>query len=117
EDRDGITVDMVGGGAEIAVNMNLNEVIANLANQSLGERNGNYAPVHPKTHVNASQSTSEVCHSAARIALVQMWQALEGALDACAAALDTSAREFVAVPTPPRPRRPGGRRAPPREFV
>ena len=92
-------VDMLGGGGEIAVNMNLNEVIANLANQSLGERRGDYAPVHPKTHVNASQSTSEVCHSAARIALVQMWQALESALDGCAAALDTSAREFAAVMT------------------
>jgi len=92
-------VDMLGGGGEIAVNMNLNEVIANLANQSLGERRGDYAPVHPKTHVNASQSTSEVCHSAARIALVQMWQVLESALDACAAALDASAREFAAVMT------------------
>jgi aspartate ammonia-lyase len=92
-------VDMLGGGGEIAVNMNLNEVIANLANQSLGTRRGDYAPVDPKTHVNASQSTSEVCHSAARIALVQMWPVLESALDACTAALDASAREFAAVIT------------------
>ncbi|MBV8135218.1 MAG: aspartate ammonia-lyase [Deltaproteobacteria bacterium] len=92
-------VDMLGGGGEIAVNMNVNEVIANLANQLLGERRADDPTVHPKTHVNASQSTSEVCHSAARIALVQMWHGLESALEACAAALDTSSRDFAAVMT------------------
>jgi aspartate ammonia-lyase len=91
--------DMLARGGEIAVNMNVNEVLANLANQSLGGHPGQYAPVHPKAHVNASQSTSEVCHSAARIALVQMWPALETALDACAGALDTSAREFAVIAT------------------
>ena len=99
EHLDEFPVDMLAGGGEIAVNMNVNEVLANLANQSLGARRGDYAPVHPKTHVNASQSTSDVCHSAARIALVQMWQALESALDACTAALDASAREFAPVVT------------------
>src|SRR5215469_1345856 len=91
--------DMLAGGGEIAVNMNVNEVLANLANQSLGGRRGQYATVHPKAHVNASQSTSDVCHSAARIALVQMWQALETALDACAVALHASVREFAPVVT------------------
>ena len=40
-------VDMLGGGGEIAVNMNVNEVIANLANQLLGERRGDDTMVHP----------------------------------------------------------------------
>jgi len=59
-------VDMLAGGGSIAVNMNLNEVIANLASEYLGGARGTYQPVHPKLHVNASQSTADVCHTAVR---------------------------------------------------
>ncbi len=96
---DQFPVDLLAGGGEIAVNMNLNEVIANLANESLGARRGSYAPVHPKNHVNASQSTSDVCHSATRIAILRMWTGLETALGSCVAALRGKAREFTTVMT------------------
>ena len=99
EHRNQFPVDVLGGGGEIAVNMNLNEVIANLANETLGAGRGISAPVHPKTHVNASQSTSDVCHTAARIAIVQMWSDLEHSLDGCIAALRAKAREFESVMT------------------
>ncbi|MGO9602731.1 MAG: lyase family protein [Candidatus Binataceae bacterium] len=99
EYRDQFPVDLLGGGGEIAVNMNLNEVIANLANKSIGARRGTSAPVHPKTHVNASQSTSDVCHTAARIAIVHMWSELEHSLDGCISALRAKAREFESIMT------------------
>ena len=97
--HDSFPVDLLSGGGEIAVNMNLNEVIANLANEALGARRGDYAPMHPKTHVNASQSTADVCHTAARIAILRMWDDLETALDACAATLRAKAREMAPITT------------------
>ena len=63
-------IDMLAGGGSIAVNMNVNEVIANLANEYLGGARGTYQPVHPKVHVNASQSTADVCHTAVRMTVL-----------------------------------------------
>ncbi len=40
-------VDMLAGGGSIAVNMNVNEVIANLASEHLGGAHGTYHPVNP----------------------------------------------------------------------
>lgn len=69
---DQFVVDMYAGGGAIAINMNVNEVIANRANEILTGRKG-YDKVHPNTHVNMCQSTNDaipsamkiVCHSAA----------------------------------------------------
>ena len=44
EDRSNFLVDALGGGGGIAVNMNVNEVIANLANEALGGARGTYSP-------------------------------------------------------------------------
>jgi aspartate ammonia-lyase len=92
-------VDVLAGGGSIAVNMNLNEVIANLANQSLGARRGAGRPVHPKTHVNASQSTADVCHTANRVAAIELWRALDVSLRRCATALRGKARAFAPIVT------------------
>ena len=70
EHLDQFPIDMLGGGGSIAVNMNMNEVIANLASERLGGARGTYKPIHPKLHVNASQSTADVCHSAARMTVL-----------------------------------------------
>src|SRR5260370_39329756 len=73
EHLDQFPVDVLGGGGGIAVNMNLNEVIANLANEDLGCQLGSYQPIDPKLHVNASQSTADVCHTASRLAILDSW--------------------------------------------
>lgn len=65
-------VDPYHGGGSIGSNMNMNEVIANLANEILGGAWGGYRPVHPADHVNASQSTSDACHTALRIAVIRI---------------------------------------------
>ena len=96
---DHFPVDLLGGGGGIAVNMNVNEVLANLANEALGSARGSYDPVHPKTHVNASQSTADVCHSAARLALLEHWEALQSPLQDCVAALAAKAAELQPVTT------------------
>ncbi|MBX9723146.1 MAG: hypothetical protein K2X81_17215 [Candidatus Obscuribacterales bacterium] len=60
-------VDMLHGGGYIAINQNINELIANLANLIEGQSPGSYSPVHPKEHVNCGQSTADVCHTAVRL--------------------------------------------------
>jgi aspartate ammonia-lyase len=92
-------VDLLAGGGSIAVNMNVNEVIANLANENLGIARGTYAPVHPKLHVNASQSTADVCHTAVRMTVLSRWGGLRRALGKCVAAFRAKATELRPVVT------------------
>ena len=92
-------VDMLAGGGSIAVNMNLNEVIANLASEYLGGARGTYQPVHPKLHVNASQSTADVCHTAVRMTVLSRWRGLRRGLAECVAAFRAKAEELRPVIT------------------
>jgi aspartate ammonia-lyase len=65
---DEFPIDVVHGGGGTAVNMNVNEVIANRANELLGGRRGSYDRVHPNDHVNRSQSTNDVYPTALALA-------------------------------------------------
>jgi len=90
--------DLLGGGGSIAVNMNINEVLANLANERLGGVRGIYAPIRLRD-VNASQSTADVCHTAARLAVRDDAHRCLSALDAAATTLASRAGAGAAVPT------------------
>lgn len=69
------------GGGGISANMNLNEVIANLANRdSFDQPPGSYQPIHPNDHVNLNNSTSDALSSACHIATIRQWQGLSDAL-------------------------------------
>ncbi|HLI80063.1 MAG TPA: lyase family protein [Candidatus Binataceae bacterium] len=92
-------VDALIGGGGIAINMNVNEVIANLGNELLGGTRGDYQPIDPKRHVNASQSTADVCHTAMRIAVILTWEGLHAKLDACGEDLRAKAKEFHPIRT------------------
>jgi aspartate ammonia-lyase len=61
--------DMIQGGAGTSVNMNANEVIANVALEIMGHAKGEYQFCHPNNHVNCSQSTNDAYPTAFRIAL------------------------------------------------
>src|SRR6202167_3635981 len=92
-------IDMLAGGGSIAINMNLTEVIANLASEHLGGTRGTYEPVHPKLHVNASQSTADVCHTAVRMTVLSRWSGLRHALGKCVAAFRAKAAQLRPVVT------------------
>jgi len=72
DDHFPLVVWQTGSGTQ--TNMNLNEVIANRANELLGGKLGAKAPVHPNDHVNMSQSSNDsfptAMHIAAAMALV-----------------------------------------------
>jgi aspartate ammonia-lyase len=97
--RQHLVVDILGGGGSIGINMNVNEVIANLANEALGGARRSWNPVHPLRHVNASQSTADVCHTAARLAVSDTAVRMLRAIDACIATLGERAERVAAVPT------------------
>lgn len=67
--NDQFVSDLIQGGAGTSVNMNANEVIANIALEYLGHEKGDYQYVHPNNHVNCSQSTNDAYPTAVRLAL------------------------------------------------
>src|ERR1700686_4407744 len=66
DDHFPLVVWQTGSGTQS--NMNLNEVIANRANELLGGKLGAKAPVHPNDHVNMSQSSNDSFPTAMHIA-------------------------------------------------
>src|SRR5438874_4413858 len=66
DDHFPLVVWQTGSGTQ--TNMNINEVIANRANQLLGGKLGAKAPVHPNDHVNMSQSSNDCFPTAMHIA-------------------------------------------------
>ncbi len=95
-------VDPFQAGAGTSHNMNTNEVIANLANEFLGGRRGEYVPVHPNDHVNMAQSTNDVIPTIMRVTALVKLQRLSPVLDDLVAALEAKAREFDGVLKPGR---------------
>ena len=77
---DAFVTDALQGGAGTSTNMNVNEVLANLAIGKLGASLGDYARVSPLDHVNRGQSTNDVYPSALRIAAIYLVRELADAL-------------------------------------
>jgi aspartate ammonia-lyase len=92
--QDQFPVDMIQGGAGTSTNMNANEVIANLALESLGLERGTYEVVHPNNHVNLSQSTNDVYPTAVKLALNASITELQEAMTALAGAFLTKGDDF-----------------------
>lgn len=61
-------IDVYQAGAGTSENMNINEVIANLALTKMKKKKGSYDIISPHDHVNLSQSTNDTFHSAIHIA-------------------------------------------------
>ncbi len=82
-------------GAGTSHNMNINEVIANRANQILGAQiTDAKKPVNPNDHVNMAQSTNDTIPTAIRLGVLYRLNNLLNALEALADALDQKAAEF-----------------------
>lgn len=89
--------DIYQGGAGTSVNMNTNEVIANLALEHLGKAKGSYAELDPMDHVNAGQSTNDAYPSGLRIGLYRSMQALLPQMAKLQQAFAAKAEEFADV--------------------
>lgn len=70
--NDQFPLDIFQSGSGTSSNMNVNEVLANLANEILGGAKGDKTLVHPNDDVNQGQSTNNVFPSGAKIAAVEL---------------------------------------------
>jgi len=75
------------GGRRHAGPHDVNEVVANLANERLGGRRGRYVPIHPNSHVNLGQSSNDVTPTAIRLMALELLEPLDAELTALVRAL------------------------------
>jgi fumarate hydratase class II len=95
---DQFPLDVFQTGSGTSVNMNANEVIANLANHSLGGSPGAWNPLHPNDHVNLCQSSNDVIPSVVHIAAaIEIDRSLIPALGDLRAALAAKAKAFDGI--------------------
>jgi fumarate hydratase class II len=95
--REQFVVDVYQAGAGTSHNMNVNEVLANRANELLGAARGVYAPVHPNDHVNMAQSTNDVIPTSIRLAILAELAPLASSLAALRSSLAAKGEQFDQV--------------------
>jgi aspartate ammonia-lyase len=92
--REMFVVDPYQAGAGTSHNMNVNEVLANRANELLGGQRGSYTPVHPNDHVNMAQSTNDTIPTNIRLAVLRQLPSLLSAVSGLRDALIAKGVEF-----------------------
>jgi len=92
--HDQFIVDPIQGGAGTSMNMNTNEVIANVANEILGAEKGDYSVVHPNDHVNYGQSTNDVIPTAGKMTTLVLMEELEESMEVLRTALHKKEKDF-----------------------
>ncbi|NAW51238.1 aspartate ammonia-lyase [Elizabethkingia argentiflava] len=95
--RDQFPIDMIQGGAGTSVNMNANEVIANIALEYMGYQKGDYQYCSPNDHVNLSQSTNDAYPTAIKLAFLKMNQELVKRVERLVTAFRTKGDEFSGI--------------------
>lgn len=92
---DQFLIEAINSGAGTAFNMNTNEVIANIALETIGKNKGNYEVIHPNDHVNMSQSSNDTFPTAMHVATLFDANHVIPALDELVKTLVKKAREFT----------------------
>ena len=91
-----LVVWQTGSGTQ--TNMNVNEVIANRANELMGSETGANAPIHPNDHVNLGQSSNDSFPTAMHLAIVRETTGrLLPVLETLGQALDAKSVEFASI--------------------
>lgn len=89
-------INVFQGGGGTSTNMNMNEVLANRANEILTGHKG-YDTVHPNTHVNMGQSTNDVIPAAMKIACRFYLEEMIESIDIVEKALIEKREEFKSI--------------------
>ncbi|HTX87996.1 MAG TPA: lyase family protein, partial [Bacteroidales bacterium] len=74
-------VPAISGGAGTSLNMNVNEIIANVALLKLGHKPGEYRYVDPVEQANVYQSTNDVIPTSLRVTVMFLLNELEPAIN------------------------------------
>ena len=91
---DQFVIEEINSGAGTAFNMNVNEVIANVALEILGQHKGKYEVIHPNDHVNMSQSSNDTFPTAIHVSILFNLKQVILALDELVKSLTKKAKEF-----------------------
>ena len=86
------------GGGGTSANINVDEVLANVAEELLGGVRGRYERVDPLDHVNLNQSTNDVYPTAIHIAVLRRWGSLRSALQELSAEVHNCIGRFGTQP-------------------
>ncbi|BEV71403.1 aspartate ammonia-lyase [Paludibacterium sp. THUN1379] len=92
-----MVVDALQGGAGTSLNMNVNEVLANRAEELLGGQRGQYRLVHPIDHVNLHQSTNDTYPTALKVAAIGLLRQLHIDISELQMAFQRKEGEFAHV--------------------
>ena len=90
-------LDAYTAGAGTPFNMNMNEVLANRAEEMLGGKKGEYKFVHPNNHANMSQSSNDVIPTAVRLTLIYQSASVIAEAEQLASSIEKKAKEFSSV--------------------
>ena len=91
---DQFPVDVYQGGAGTSVNMNTNEVLANIGLELMGHQKGEYQYLNPNDHVNKCQSTNDAYPTGFRIAVYSSLIKLVDAINQLREGFERKAVEF-----------------------
>jgi aspartate ammonia-lyase len=97
EYRDQFTVDWYQGGAGTSTNMNVNEVMANVALELTGHEKGDYKVVEPHDHLNMSQSTNDSYPTALKVAFILRNDRLIAELQTLVGSFRAKGHQFIDV--------------------
>lgn len=89
--------DVFQGGAGTSVNMNANEVVANVALELMGKEKGQYEFINPNDHVNRSQSTNCAYPTGFRISVYNSVCKLIDAIEYLKGAFELKSQEFNTI--------------------
>jgi aspartate ammonia-lyase len=92
--HDQFVVDLYQGGAGTSANMNVNEVLANIALELSGHPKGDYAYIEPHDHLNMSQSTNDSYPTSLHVAIILMNEKLVPEVEALIKSFDAKGNEF-----------------------
>ena len=96
--HDQFPIDVYQTGSGTQTNMNINEVLANRANEILGHPKGTKSPVHPNNTVNMSQSCNDVIPTAMHVAILLLMRSeLVPSLDRLRTVLGEKINEFNGI--------------------
>ncbi|MGH9974456.1 MAG: aspartate ammonia-lyase, partial [Nitrososphaeraceae archaeon] len=94
---DQIIIEPINSGAGTALNMNINEVIANVALETIGEKRGKYEIINPNDHVNMSQSSNDTFPTAMHLSILLGLNNFLQAIDLLVKSLKNKSVEFIDI--------------------
>ncbi|WWP00971.1 MAG: aspartate ammonia-lyase [Candidatus Dasytiphilus stammeri] len=94
---DQFPIDVYQGGAGTSVNMNTNEVLANVGLELMGYKKGEYQYLHPNDHINKCQSTNDAYPTGFRIAVYTLVLKLVESINNLRKGFNKKSTEFQSI--------------------